>query len=53
MTGGVILFASCSSRLHIPIAFWEESLHSSVPGGTVFPTPVLQGNKVDSCVTST
>eukprot|EP00117_Sycon_ciliatum_P020620 scpid42201/ scgid5928/ Periplasmic beta-glucosidase; Beta-D-glucoside glucohydrolase; Cellobiase; Gentiobiase; T-cell inhibitor len=32
-----------SSRLGIPIAFWEESLHSSVPGGTVFPTPVLQG----------
>eukprot|EP00117_Sycon_ciliatum_P017575 scpid50308/ scgid5819/ Periplasmic beta-glucosidase; Beta-D-glucoside glucohydrolase; Cellobiase; Gentiobiase len=32
-----------SSRLHLPLAFTEESLHSSVEGGTVFPTPVLQG----------
>ena len=33
----------CSSRLHIPVGFTQESLHSSAKGGTVFPMPVTQG----------
>eukprot|EP01084_Bolivina_argentea_P063282 115594_1 len=32
-----------ASRLNIPAGFHAESLHSSAPGGTVFPTPITQG----------
>ena len=32
-----------NSRLNIPASFHAESLHSSGDGGTVFPTPILQG----------
>ncbi len=31
------------SRLNIPVAFYNEALHSCCNGGTVFPMPVLQG----------
>ena len=32
-----------ASRLNIPASFHQECLHSSTPGGTVFPVSVLQG----------
>ena len=31
------------SRLNIPAAFRQETLHSSVDGSTVFPMPIAQG----------
>jgi beta-glucosidase len=32
-----------NSRLHIPITFHSETLHSSIGKGTIFPMPCLQG----------
>eukprot|EP00041_Stephanoeca_diplocostata_P027873 m.777576 g.777576 ORF g.777576 m.777576 type:complete len:794 (+) comp23267_c1_seq1:227-2608(+) len=36
-----------SSRLHIPLSFTQEALHSGLSGGTVFPELVTQGTSWD------
>lgn len=33
-----------SSRLHIPLSFVAETLHSAINGGTIFPAPVNLGH---------
>lgn len=33
-----------SNSLNIPVSFRIESLHSSGPGGTIFPSPILLGS---------
>ena len=40
VTAAIVMNAS---RLNFPAPFLSEALHSSIDGGTVFPTPILQG----------